>query len=91
MAFLKDIVRPTLIARSVMYKYGKPRFMVFTNSYDHCRTVKCYGGSEEMSAEIRDMLSAAGVKDFTVKFKQTGAFWRPGAVTIVRIPRTEQA
>ena len=87
---IKDVIRPTQIVRSVMRAHGKFSELVFTNSYKHCRTVKCYGGSEEMSAEIRNMLSAAGVKDFTVKFKQTGAFWRPGMVTIVRIPRTEQ-
>ena len=89
MAFLKDIVRPTLIARSIMKRAGKN--LIYTNSYKHCRTVKCYGGSEEMSKDLRNMLSAAGVKDFTVKYMQTGAFWRPGMVTIVRIPRTEQA
>ena len=88
MAFLKDIVRPTLIVRSVMRRAGKN--LIYTNSYDHCRTVKCYGASPELAADIRNMLSAAGVKDFTVKQQQTGAFWRPGMVTIVRIPRTEQ-
>lgn len=90
MAFLKDIVRPTVIVRSIMRRAGKPSYMVFTNSYKHCRTVKCYGGTPELAADIRNMLSAAGVKDFTVKQQQTGAFWRPGMVTIVRIPRTEQ-
>lgn len=85
---IKDVIRPTQIVRSVMRRAGKQ--LIYTNAYDHCRTVKCYGGSEEMSAEIRNMLSAAGVKDFTIKYMKTGAFWRPGMVTIVRIPRSEQ-
>lgn len=82
MAFLKDFVRPTTVVRSVMYSYGKHSDMVFTNSYKHCRTVKCYGYSAEMAEVISHALQALGVKEFTVKSFQRS--------TIVRIPRTEQ-
>jgi hypothetical protein len=90
MAFLKDFVRPTQIVRSVMRSYDKPSYMVFTNSYKHCRTVKCYGVNREMAEVIGHALQAAGVKEFSIKQQETGAFWRPGMVTIVRIPRSEQ-
>lgn len=90
MAFLKDLVRPTTIVRAVMRRHGRPIDQIWTNSYKHCRTVKCYGGTAEMAEEIGHALQACGVKEFKVKQQQTGAFWRPGMVTIVRIPRTEQ-
>jgi hypothetical protein len=82
MAFLKDFVRPTSVVRSVMYSYGKHKELVFTNSYERCRTVKCYGYNAEMAEVIGHALRALGVKEFSVK-----SFHRS---TIVRIPRTEQ-
>ena len=87
---LKDFIRPTLIARSVMSNAGK--VMIFTNSYEHCRTVKCYGGSEKLTSTLTEALTAAGVKDFKVKVKKSSGWWDPyNTVTIVRIPRSEQA
>lgn len=87
---LKEVIRPTLIARSVMRNAGK--VLIFTNSYDKCRTVKCYGGSDKLTSRLTEALNAAGVKDFKVKVQRSGGFYSDKEnVTIVRIDRSEQA
>lgn len=93
---LKNFVRPTVIVRSVMRNFvysldnSNGFGFIWTNSYEHCRTVKCYGASQQMADAIKQALIAAGVKQFKIKQQKSGALWRPGMVTIVRIPRTEQ-
>ena len=79
---IKNVIRPTLIARNVMRLHGKSIDLIWTNTYKHCRTVKCYGGNAQLDLDLRNMLSAAGVGGFSIK--------RTGRGTIVRIPRTEQ-
>ena len=86
---LKGVIRPTLIARSVMSNAGK--VLIFTNSYDNCRTVKCYGGSEKLTSRLIEALTAAGVKDFKVKVQRSRGWASNENVTIVRIDRSEQA
>lgn len=86
MAFLKDFVRPTAVVRNIMKHYGRSSELVFTNSYKHCRTVKCYGYSDQMVEEISSALRLLGVKSFDVKARCCGY----GRSTIVRIPRSEQ-
>lgn len=95
---IKSFVRPTQIVRSVMRAHGKPTYMVFTNSYDHCRTVKCYsrGNAIELIGDIRTALIKAGVEKFTIKTIPSTSWANRynGNNTldslIVRIPRTEQ-
>lgn len=86
---LKEVIRPTLIARSVMNHDGN--VLVYTNSYKHCRTVKCYGGSERLTSNLTEALTVAGVKNFKVKVQRSRGWASNENVTIVRIPRTEQA
>ena len=85
---IKSFIRPTQIVRSVMRAHGKNPYMIFTNSYKHCRTVKCYGSSVEMVGDIRTALVKAGVKHFSCNSK--GNPFRSDSF-IVRIPRSEQA
>ena len=89
---LKQYIRPTVLVRNIMKKYGKDSFLIFTNSYEKCRTVKCYGGSPEMELTIRNELTAAGVSGYSIKrrpFTQWGGYTTTSF--IVRIPRSEQA
>jgi len=88
---LKTYIRPTTLVRNIMKKYGKDSSLVFTNSYEKCRTVKCYGGSEEMELTIRNELTAAGVMGYTIKRRPYNRFGYTAASFIVRIPRSEQA
>ncbi len=89
---LKQYIRPTVLVRNIMKSYGKDQFLIFTNSYEKCRTVKCYGGSKEMELAIRNELTAAGVSGYSIKRRP---FTKWGGYTttsfIVRIPRSEQA
>ena len=90
---IKSFVRPTQIVRSVMRAHGKPTYMIFTNAYDHCRTVKCYSRGAtpvELIGDIRTALIKAGVNDFSIKMRPFSSFFRPADSLIVRIPRTEQ-
>ena len=94
---IKSSVRPTQIVRSVMRAHGKPTYMLFTNAYKHCRTVKCYsrGNAIELIGDIRTALIEAGVENFTIK-TIPGTPWANRdndslQSLIVRIPRTEQA
>lgn len=90
---IKDIIRPTQIVRSVMRAHGKPSYMVFTNAYKHCRTVKCYsrGNASAMIGDIRLALIRAGVQEFKITTRADSAWRGPGVDSvIVRIPRSEQ-
>ena len=91
---LKQYIRPTVLVRNIMKSYGKIHFEIFTNKYNKCRTVKCYEGSAEMELAICKELSAAGVRDYSIKRRQhKDRIWggyMPMSF-IVRIPRSEQA
>lgn len=91
---LKQYIRPTVLVRNIMKSYGKEQELIFTNSYEKCRTVKCYGGSPEMELAIRNELTAAGVSGYSIK-RRSFTKWGWGGYTttsfIVRIPRSEQA
>ena len=91
---IKDYIKPTTIVRSVMRTHGKPAYMIFTNKYDTCRTVKCYAGdnSGELRKAVSEALQQAGVREFNIK-TISGVGWRGtrGARSfIVRIPFSEQ-
>jgi hypothetical protein len=98
---IKDYIRPTQIVRSVMRANGKPSYMIYTNKYAKCRTVKCYqrGNSitlTELVGDIRTALCKAGVADFSIKsIKASNWASRGGMIDlnsiIVRIPFKEQA
>ena len=91
---IKSFVRPTQIVRGVMRAHGKPTYMIFTNSYKHCRTVKCYARGAtpvELIGDIRTALVKAGVEKFSIKVRPFSSFSRPVDSLIVRIPRAEQA
>lgn len=94
---IKDYIRPTTLVRSIMRKFGIPTYMMYTNSYDKCRTVKCYRvgdldsieGVEALYKEIKKALTKAGVKGFSLRLPEGHYSFRPGSF-IIRIPRTEQ-
>ena len=93
---IKDFVRPTQIVRSVMRRYGKKSYMIYTNAYEKCRTVKCYSRDSalELIGDIRTALCKAGVTKFSIKTIPSSQWMgRCSGLSslIVRIPRTEQA
>ena len=92
----KDYIRPTVLVRSIMRKFGVPGYMMYTNSYDKCRTVKCYRlngmNISDLYDEVYEQLEKAGVRDFDIKMGDSWAhegYGMPGSF-IVRIPRTVQ-
>jgi hypothetical protein len=96
---IKSFVRPTQIVRSVMRAHGKFTYAIFTNAYEHCRTVKCYarGNESALIDDIRTALVKAGVKAFSIKTIPSTSWANRyngdkliGSL-IVRIPRAEQA
>lgn len=95
---IKDVIRPTQIVRSVMRAHGKTTHRIFTNSYDNCRTVKCYASGSEnvLIGDIRTALVKAGVKEFSIKTIPSTSWANrhnsnnPYSSLIVRIPRAEQ-
>jgi len=96
MVEIKNYIRPTQIVRSVMRAHGKPTYMIFTNKYDTCRTVKCYvrDSATELIGDIRTTLVKAGVSSFKIsrrsnEFSYRGSFGVDSL--IVRIPFSEQA
>jgi hypothetical protein len=95
---IKDVIRPTQIVRSVMRAHGKPSYMIYTNAYDNCRTVKCYarGNQNVLIGDIRTALVKAGVEKFSIKTIPSTP-WASRYIggntidsLIVRIPRSEQ-
>lgn len=90
---LKDYIRPTTIVRNVMRAHGKPTYMIFTNTYDTCRTVKCYADDNagELRKAVSEALQQAGVREFIIKtIKPAHPLARPVRSFIVRIPFSEQ-
>jgi len=93
---IKTYIRPTTLVRNIMKSFGKNEYLIFTNSYEKCRTVKCYAYGNrdtEMELVIRNELTAAGVSNYEIKrrrgFPASGR--TAGGSFIVRIPRSEQA
>jgi hypothetical protein len=76
-----QLISPTLLARRIMYKFGKRS--VFTNNYEKCRTVKCYRNQSandlNLANELYIFLRDAGCSGHTVG-------WTKFAI-IVRIPK----
>lgn len=89
----KDYIRPTVLVRSIMRKFGVPEYMMYTNTYVKCRTVKCYRLNDmnisDLYDEVYEQLEKAGVRDFDIHMPDGHSSYRPGSF-IVRIPRTEQ-
>lgn len=83
-----QFIRPTNIVRQIMYKHGRDPYCVWTNNYEHCRTVKCYSAGQarddNMLEEILDVLQELQIK-FQIRFT-SGSMFRPGAV-IIRLPK----
>ena len=88
---IKDYVAPTTLVRSVMRKFGVPTYMMFTNNYEKCRTVKCYRLNDldigAMYDEIADVLRQAGVRGFSLRLPESHYSFRPGSF-IIRIPKS---
>lgn len=88
---IKDYVRPTTLVRSVMRKFGVPTYMMFTNNYEKCRTVKCYRlhglDVEALYDEICNVLRQAGCRGFSLRLPEGHHSYRPGSF-IVRIPKS---
>lgn len=81
---LSEVVSPTLAVRNVLYKHGARRgWGVFTNTYDACRTVKCYlshlDNVQDTTNDVQWALTSMGVHDAKVKRTRRGF--------IVRIPK----
>ena len=80
------IITPTTLVRKLMHVHGANPTLIFTNSYDHCRTVKCY------ARQIADIKSfKQDLLQLFVKLE----FGCPQVYTterglIVRIPRSLQ-
>jgi len=79
-----DLISPTLLARKIMYRFGKRTDRVFTNNYKKCRTVKCYSSPSAnynmlLVSELYNFLRDAGVIGHTIQSNR-------GAI-IVRIPK----
>jgi hypothetical protein len=96
MVEIKNYIRPTQIVRSVMRAHGKPTYMIYTNKYDTCRTVKCYvrDSGTELIGDIRTALVKAGVSSFKISRRSNDFGYRGGFgidSLIVRIPFSEQA
>jgi len=59
-------MRATLVVRDVMKQHGKT--MIWTNKYQHCRTVKCWAGAPNdkahaaLEADITAALRANGTR-----------------------------
>ena len=57
MNVLATVIRPTEVVRRLMYAHGASPSRTFTNSYDNCRTVKCYVRQiRDADAFARDLL-----------------------------------
>lgn len=80
-------VRPTLVVRTLMKANGKNH--VFTNLYETCRTVKCYGtpaNSAALAKQIETTLGAMNVP-YTIKFTPGARnSYAGGPSMIVRLP-----
>ena len=78
-------IRPTALARAILRKHGKSR--IFTNLYEHCRTVKCYGTEYENRVIVTDVIRQCheiGVHP-TVGYTAGNGFYS-GPATIFRFP-----
>lgn len=94
---LKTFIRPTQIVRNVMASHGKPNYMIYTNKYDTCRTVKCYvrDNPSALVSDITTALNESGVSDFKIKLVKSSNWVNMNAggdirSLIVRIPFSEQ-
>ena len=83
---------PTKLVRKVARKFGCQT--IYTNKYEHCRTVKMVGGSAffntKLIKKITKKLKKKGFEnesDFTIKVNKTNTQWgsRESSI-IVRFP-----
>lgn len=86
MNVLATVIRPTEVVRRLMYAHGAIPSRTFTNSYDNCRTVKCYVRQiRDVDAFARDLLEM--YTKLELGCPQTHSTPRG---LIVRIPRSLQ-
>lgn len=80
---IKNFITSTKLVRSVLRANDVPSYLMWTNDYKTCKTVKTYlfrwFDSEKVEKDITEVLTTAGYKNFTFKRSVT-AF-------IVRLPK----
>lgn len=68
---LSQVIRPTVIVRQILRMHGVPTFLMFTNSYKSCNTVKAYPRDvDNITDAVKDItfaLTQAGVTGFEIK------------------------
>lgn len=61
---MTKIVRPTAAVRRLMAAHGAASWLIFTNTYKTCRTVKCYTHHlktvKQFKQELLDMFETLG-------------------------------
>jgi hypothetical protein len=77
-------MRSTTIVRKLMQQYRNKNYGVWTNKYDTCRTVKCYGIDDKMIAAITNALNAKNIPH-TIKTGDSRVTWHDHPRTIVRL------
>lgn len=82
---MQRLLSNTRFVRIIMQKYGKSQ--IFTNKYENCRTVKCYGNATETEKMVKDILTQLqemGVSATVNYTKKQHSFSAPA--TIIRLP-----
>ena len=94
MNVLATVIRPTELVRRLMRAHGASSYMTFTNSYKHCRTVKCYAGQlkdeEAFKRDLLEMFTKLELGCPQVYRTKSISVYRNTAAMIVRIPRSLQ-
>ena len=91
---MDKVIRPTQVVRNLMRAHGAPQDLIWTNTYDKCRTVKCYVINIDVEAFKRELLEVYTELEFgcpQVYCRPAGSIHRPFDSLIVRIPRSLQA
>ena len=86
---MKAAMRNTEIVRFAMRLAGKTR--IWTNKYDNCRTVKCYGGIGTLVRVEAFLMSEMGLnEDYKIKLVPCQGWVKGSSVKsiIVRLPLT---
>lgn len=95
MNVLANVIRPTQAVRRLMYTHGASSALTYTNSYKHCRTVKCYAGQlrdeEAFKRDLLELFSKLELGCPQVYRTESYSAFRNTAAMIVRIPRSLQS
>ena len=94
MNVLATVIRPTEVVRRLMRAHGASQHMIWTNSYEKCRTVKCYAGQlkdeEAFRSDLLEMFTKLELGCPQVYRTESYSVHRNTAAMIVRIPRSLQ-